>query len=69
MSDEEWKLGKEEPLKLIQDRKCPAYILQSIPVIGWNIYILFFKFHILLKKKEIYRIILNIMFYIARILQ
>ena len=53
MSDEEWKLGKEEPLKLIQDRKCPAYILQSIPVIGWNIYILFFKFHILLKKRNI----------------
>ena len=39
MSDEEWKLGKEDPLQLIQDRKCPAYILQSIPVIGWNIYI------------------------------
>ncbi|XP_023337602.1 choline transporter-like protein 4 [Eurytemora carolleeae] len=34
MSDEEWKLGKEDPLQLIQDRKCPAYILQSIPVIG-----------------------------------
>jgi hypothetical protein len=35
MSDEEWKEGLEHPIEnLIDTKKCPAYVLQSKPIIG-----------------------------------